>query len=245
MRERSARRAAGGDACADVAIVLDGHVEVTGEGVRRPRLRRRASSKVAPVSCCIDVTRDAGEAARDDVLEVREVGVDVEREAVGGDAARDAHADGGDLRVADPDAGLRSERPAAMPKRASTSISTASSERTYHDGPSPYAADVDDRVADELAGAVERHVAAAVGAVDFSAARQERLLAEQQVLRLAAHAERVRRRVFEEDERGIAAVAHASRRCAAGAARRPGRRRVRAGAGCSGIANAGLSSVER
>ena len=45
-----------------------------------------------------------GDPARHDVTEHREVGVDVEREAVAGAAARDAHSDRGDLLVADPHA---------------------------------------------------------------------------------------------------------------------------------------------
>ena len=43
-----------------------------------------------------------GDPARHDVTEHREVGVDVEGEAVPGAAPRDAHADRGDLLVADP-----------------------------------------------------------------------------------------------------------------------------------------------
>src|SRR4051812_31914566 len=46
-----------------------------------------------------------GEAAGDDVLEIGEVGVDVEGEAVGSYPAAEVDSDGGDFAVADPDAG--------------------------------------------------------------------------------------------------------------------------------------------
>ncbi len=50
-----------------------------------------------------------GDAAGDDGVEPGEVGIDVECEAVAGDAALDADADGGDFGAVHPDAGATSD----------------------------------------------------------------------------------------------------------------------------------------
>ena len=57
--------------------------------------------------------RDAlvGDAARDDEIEMAEVGVHVEREAVARDPARDPDADRRELLVADPGAGQARDAP--------------------------------------------------------------------------------------------------------------------------------------
>src|SRR5690606_16904496 len=109
-----------------------------------------------------------GDAAGDDALEVGEVGVHVEGEAVVGDPAAHGHADGGDFAVGDPDAGL--------------AVAAGGDEAEFADGVDQdlfqkaqvgvevfAGGEVDDGVADELAGAVVGDVAAAVGLDDFDA----------------------------------------------------------------------------
>jgi hypothetical protein len=104
--------------------------------------------------------------AGDDVVEHRQVGVDVEREPVAGAAARDLHSDRGHLRTAGPHTG-----------EARFRLRVDSETRQRRDDDRLQPADVgqdislpvaparqrEDRVADELPGAVVRDVAAAVG----------------------------------------------------------------------------------
>ena len=103
---------------------------------------------------------------------------------------------------------LRGDRSPPIPSRARASIITDSRVRTYQDGPCPRRAQVQDRVADELARTVERDIAAPIGAVNFGAACCQRCFAHQQVRLVAACAQRVGRRVFQEDQRFVATGPH-------------------------------------
>ena len=121
-----------------------------------------------------------------------------------GDAAGNADADSGDLRVAGPDAGTpvyavrvdaegrqrfdqRRLQRAHVPARAL-----------------PPAAQIENRVADELAGAVESDVAAAVGAMNRGAERGQPFGIEQQVLFPPAGAQRVGGRMLQQQQAGVA-----------------------------------------
>src|SRR5581483_3551764 len=116
---------------------------------------------------------------------VREVDADVEREAVRRHAAGDADADGGDLRIADP--GARAPLGAAGgDAEAGERLDQRRFERAdVGGGAHSPAAQVEDRVAHDLAGAMERDVAAAVGPDDL---RAEIIARGEEVLLAAAHA---------------------------------------------------------
>ena len=112
-----------------------------------------------------------GDAAGDDQVELREVGVHVEREAVARHPARDAHADRRELGVLPTQMPVSpAMRPASMPNA--------------RDGPDQHLLEVahvtvhvaairlqiDDRIADELTGTVVGDVAAAAGLEQADAA---------------------------------------------------------------------------
>ena len=141
--------------------------EVRGEPRRRRRRRRRASSGAVPSTRASDVTPRSAMPHGTMCVEHREVGVDVEREAVTGAAARDLHADRGDLLVTDPDARVAAARGARRPE-VGERVDEHAFERAHvrHDVAQPVApvGQRDDRVADQLPGPVVRDVAAAIGA---------------------------------------------------------------------------------
>ena len=94
-----------------------------------------------------------------------------------------------------------------MPKRVEGADQRLFEAADVVDGAEAAAAEVEDRVADELAGAVEGDVAAAVGLDDLGAAGSEGLGVYEQVLGADAAAEGVDRRVLEEGEGFFAAGA--------------------------------------
>ena len=104
----------------------------------------------------------SGDAAGDDQSEVVEIGATLKRKAVARDPAGDADADRGQLVVADPRArsgpGMR---PAVTPNAAAMRIITSSRSRTYRCTSQRSGLQIDDRIADELAGTVVGDVAAA------------------------------------------------------------------------------------
>ena len=180
---------------------------------------RRASA--AAVAEELRHRRDApvADAARDDVVEHREVGIDVEREAVTRAHRRDLHADRGDLLVADPHAG----EPVLAVR-----VDAEAGERVDQRGFEP--ADVrddvgravaplrqrDDRVADELAGPVVRDVAAAVGVHELRADARRR---HEHVRGIGARAERVDVRVLEQQQVVVGRCARAAPAAASSASR--------------------------
>ena len=62
------------------------------------------------------------------------------------------------------------------------------------------ALEIDDRIADELSGAVERHVAAALDLEQLDAARREQLWRREKILLLRRAAERDDRRMLDEEQ---------------------------------------------
>ena len=141
---------------------------------RWPRTRGRTSAMVTrrPVSTDSDVTSASSIPHGHDAVERGEVGLAVQREPVHRDAARDAHADRGDLALAALAVGARTTprcvpRPGwrRRPRSAQVRMSASSSDPHVAD-------DVDGRgelhdgVADELAGAVPRDATAAVDVDD-------------------------------------------------------------------------------
>ena len=158
--------------------------------------------------------RAVGDAAGDDPVEVAEVGGDVEREAVRGDGLRDMDADGGDLLFANaaagqgPDAGEFADA-----LRGHAEVFAGEDEGLFHqadevDGAEvraafagQVAAEIEDGVADELAGAVVGDVAAAVDLVDLDAAAGKELVGGEDVGAGGVAAEGEDRRVLEEEER--------------------------------------------
>src|SRR5581483_2758577 len=108
-----------------------------------------------------------GDAARDDELEEVEIGGDVEGETVGGDSAGDVDADGGNfgLRVGGgPDAGESGDAGAG-----DAEVSAGADEHFFEAADvfddadfGSEGAEIEDGVADELSGAVEGDVAAAI-----------------------------------------------------------------------------------
>jgi hypothetical protein len=114
-----------------------------------------------------------GDATGNDEVEVAEVGGDVVGKAVGGDPATDVDADGGEFffgdvaRRLDPDAGFAGDAVGG-----DTEISGGADHGLFEgaDVPVDVATDgieIEDRIADDLAGAVIRYVAAAVGFAEF------------------------------------------------------------------------------
>ncbi len=114
----------------------------------------------------------ARQSARDDPVEPGEVGIAVHREAVDRDAgAQQPHTDRTHLLVTVPDAGLD----VLTPLEGDAEIRTGPDHRFLH--PTQvrrgvwFRAEVEDRVAHELAGSVEREGASPVDPMDLGAAR--------------------------------------------------------------------------
>jgi hypothetical protein len=135
-----------------------------------------------------------GDAAGDDEGEVAEVGGDVESEAVRGDGLGDVDADGGDLFLGDgaasigPDAGELADALGGDPE-----VFAGEDEGFFHEADEvdgaevgalfagEVAAEVEDGIADELAGAVVGDVAAAVDLVDGDAFAGEEVVGGEDV----------------------------------------------------------------
>ena len=119
--------------------------------------------------------RLVADAARHDVVEVRQVGIDVEGEAVHRAAAAQAHADGRDLRgPVDPHARVAVEPGRTGEPEVGQRVDQHLLDRAHvGDGvghaAAPLAGHRQDRVADELARPVVGDVAAAVGADQLGA----------------------------------------------------------------------------
>ena len=175
-----------------------------GEGRRRSARRFQFQRRYRPV----------GDAAGDDPVEVAQVGGDVQGEAVRGDALGDVDADGGDLLLANaaarqcPDAGEFAD---ALGRDAE--VAAGADEGLFHqadevDGTEvratfagKVAAQVEDGVADELAGAVVGDVAAAVDLVELDAAAGEQFVGGEDVGAGGVAAEGENGRMLEQKER--------------------------------------------
>src|SRR5262249_14976891 len=131
--------------------------------------------------------RLVGDAAGHDQIEGVEVGGYVKGEAMRGHGARDVHADGGNLAryfLLRPDAGQAGNVPGDHAE-----VAAGADQRLFQlahelDGANPgiEAAKVEDGIADELSGAVEGDVAAAVGLMQLHAAGGEELARSNDVL---------------------------------------------------------------
>jgi len=154
------------------------------------------------------------DAARDDPVEVSEVGCDVEGEAVRGDGLRDVDADGGDLFLADGSSGQRPDSgELANALGGDAEIFAGEDEGVFHEADEvdgaevgaalarEVAAEVEDGVADELAGAVIGDVAASVDLVDFGSAAGEEFVAGEDVGAGGVAAEGEDGWMLEEEER--------------------------------------------
>ena len=135
------------------------------------------SSGAWPRSAAIDVTPRSTNAARDDVVEHGEVGIDVEREPVPGTPTRDLHADGRDLLVGHPHAG-EPRLPVCLDPESGEDGDQRVFEAPHvgHDVAQAVAplGQRDDRVADELAGSVIGDVATPVGVHQLRPDRRRR-----------------------------------------------------------------------
>ena len=155
-----------------------------------------------------------GDAAGDDPVEVAEVGGDVEGEAVRGDRLGNVDADGCDFFLADaaagegPDSGEFTDA-----LSGDAEVFAGVDEDFFHEADEvdgaevgaalagEVAAEVEDGVADELAGAMISDVAAAVDLVDLDAASGEEIVGREDVGAGGVAAESEDGRVFEEEER--------------------------------------------
>src|SRR6266571_3231931 len=184
----------------------------------------RSQRARAPLPYLRDVRRHAEalersdlvlETARQDTLECREIGRDVQREAVRRDAARYPHTDRGDLRwptvrKIDPDTGLS---PLA-PRRhaiASKRIAQCFLDRADIGDEIRAFGERRDGVTDKLAGTVVCDVAAAVDAIDRCAVGAQNVVTDKKMVRRSAPSDRVDGIVLEEQETVRTAVAHPCR----------------------------------
>ncbi len=127
--------------------------------------------------------------AGDDPLEHRQVRIDVQGEPVAGPVPGDPDANGGDLLVADPDAGPPVDAPgrdAEVGERADEDLLELAHVSDDVADPGAGSGDGDDRVADQLAGPVVGDVAAPVG---LHQPRADRGRGDEHVGRVGAGAE--------------------------------------------------------
>ena len=169
--------------------------EVRRQAVHHLALRQRSAELALQA-------RDAAaaDAAGHDQVEGGEVGRDVEGEAVRGDPARDAHADGADLLVPEPgagEAGHAARREAVVRAGADHHFLEVAHVAVHV---APVGGEIEDRVADHLAGAVVGDVAAAAGLEHLEAALAQRLGGEEHVLRARVAPEREDRVVLEQQQ---------------------------------------------
>jgi len=143
---------------------------------------------------------DAVNSARDDEIEIGEVGRDVEGEPVPGDPVARVHADRGDLLAAGPHSGERS-----IPFAGNSIVGERVDQRFLDLSQVPVqillvALEIDDRISDELAGSVEGDVSSALDLEQLHAFALEKLRGCDEVLFLRRPAERDYRWVLDEEE---------------------------------------------
>ena len=158
------------------------------------------------------------DAAGVDELEVTQVSGDVEREAVGCDAARDVNADCADFSSlvgvckTAPDSGETGDTSGVHTVDATEADESLFDHADKVNGTEAArvrvlkSAQVEDRVADELAGAVVCDVAAAIDFMQSDAPAGEKLIGCQDVGALGVAAEGEYRRVFEQEENVVDAT---------------------------------------
>ena len=159
----------------------------------------------SPRSRAIDVEIDAGHPARVDELEVLEVHRDIERDPVVAHATFDAEAEGTDLARRRPVRVAPAARMAVPARRGDAIRGAGLHERRLEradEWPQEQAALVqrDDRVRDQLAGAVIRDLAAALDADDVDAPALEVRLGRADVRGIAVAPERQHGRMLEQQQ---------------------------------------------
>jgi hypothetical protein len=179
--------------CNPFYLALKYAAEVRGQALG-DRLPRSAASQLRHGS------HGLGEAARNNVLKIAQVGRDVERETVRCDPSADVHADGGDLALAYPDA-----RQLRNTARLDAEIRQSIDQRLFdspHVGPHVALplAQIEDRIADDLSWAVIGDVAAAVGGMKGYAGAGQDFLAGQEVLDVTVTAQGDSVWVLQQDE---------------------------------------------
>jgi hypothetical protein len=191
-------------------LALEDAAEVAGGGVER-RLHGGLAAGVGLELEAGDLT--VVDAAGDDPFEVAEVGGDVERESVGGDALGDVDADGRDLLLADtasgdgPDAGELADALGHDAEVAAGADQSLFEETDVVDGAKVWAffagkiaAEIEDGVADELAGAVIGDVAAAIDLVHLHSTLGEEIVASEDVGAVGVAAEGEDGRMLQHEE---------------------------------------------
>ena len=154
-----------------------------------------------------------GDAAGDDPVEVAKIWGYVEREPVRGYGLGDVNTDGGKLPFGDGTAGVGPDTGAfGDALGGDAEVFTGEDEGFFHEADEvdraevgamfagEVAAEVEDGVADELAGAVVGDVSAAVNLVDFDAFGGEGFVGEQDIGSGGIAAEGEDRRVFQQDK---------------------------------------------
>jgi hypothetical protein len=205
-----------------------GRAEQSFEGVKPENLAVEDVSEVARDGFSYPVEADGGsgfllegrdrlrdQAAGNDEVEKAEVGIDVECEAVGGHCARDMDTDSGDfggLSVCG-GRGRPDARELGNARSRDAEVGAGADERFFHsanelNGAEGFAfafrggegAKVEDGVANELAGSMNRHIASAVAFNHFDAALDEEFGRDKDVGGFRVAAEGDDRRVFEQEK---------------------------------------------
>ena len=218
--DRRARMASAAACVAGVGGNRGGPCTVTtprrAQHARRRPPRDRTPRRSAPTMRVLDLARElavhpsrsqrrdaaVGDAARHDQREVVRSVVTLQREAVAGDPARDADADGRQLLVADPDAGQSrdaSARRCRNRRRPDQHLFEVAHVPVHV---AAIGLEIDDRVADDLAGPVIGDVAAAPGLEHLDAARGQVVVGRENVrpAAVAAHAEREDGRMLDQQQ---------------------------------------------
>src|SRR5579862_5164388 len=138
------------------------------------------------------------QSAWDDPAEGLEVVLDVEREPMGGDSARDVHADRRDLPVLDPNAGEIRPVLGTGPGRNALLAQGGDQRLLERAHVGDHVVNPDDRVADELPGTVVGDLATAIGLDDVDPLQAVPLLAHRELARGRAPPARVHGPVLEE-----------------------------------------------
>ncbi len=155
-----------------------------------------------------------GDAAGDDPVEVAQIRGHVQGESVGGDGLRDVDTDGGDLLFADASAGQRPDAGQFGDALRGDAEVFAGEDKSFFDETDEVdrakmgtafageiAAEIEDGVADELAGAVVGDVAATIDLVDLDAAACEQFVTGEDVGAGGIAAEGENGWMLEKDER--------------------------------------------
>src|ERR1017187_2110943 len=140
------------------------------------------------------------QAARHNVLEIAQIGADVQGETVRSHPPADVYANGGDLALIHPHAGQpgdASGEDAVIGQGIDNRLLDRPHVCAHVALPLPQ---VEDRVAHQLARAVVRHIAAAVDGVERNARARQRRIAGQQVLHAPVAPQRDHVGVFEQQE---------------------------------------------